>query len=188
MEYSFLGFARKDCTMLFWVQKMRLGVCISVYRIGKKVPGVGGALYELLYVSTKTLKIQRFSSLCALVDYQCMTSIFNCMQLYAAHSVSCIVFFVRCVRVPIWYIQQIDIEQSIYYLREKKLKNFQESTWHALSMCYTDSVELTRMHWKTDSAERIGRTERLTVSREQGSSMNKKVESTKQLDEQKNGG
>ena len=41
-------------------------------------------------------------------------------------------------------------------------------------MCYTSSVELTRMHWKTDSAERIGRTERLTVSREQ-----------KQLDEQK---
>ena len=104
MAYSFLGFARKDCTMLFWVQKMRLGVCISVYRIGKKVPGVGGALYELLYVSTKTLKIQRFSSLCALVDYQCMTSIFNCMQLYTAHSVSHIVFFVRCMCVSIWYI------------------------------------------------------------------------------------
>ena len=80
---------------------MRLGVCISVYRIGKKVPGVGGALYELLYVSTKTLKIQCFLSLCALVAYQCMASIFNCMQLYAAHSVSCIVFFVRCVCVPI---------------------------------------------------------------------------------------
>ena len=41
MGYSSLGFARKDCTMLFWVQKMRLGVCISVYRIGKKVPGGG---------------------------------------------------------------------------------------------------------------------------------------------------
>ena len=126
-----------------------------------------------------------FLSRCALVDYQCMTGIFNCMQLYAAHSVSCIVFFVRCVRVPIWYIQQIDIEQSIYYLREKKLKNFQENTWRALSMCYTNSVELTRMHWKTDRAERTGCTERLTVSREQSSSMNKKVERTKQLDEQK---
>ena len=71
---------------------MRLGVCISVYRIGKKVPGVGGALYEMLYVFTKTLKIQCFLSLCALVDYQCTASIFNCMQLYAAHSVSRIVF------------------------------------------------------------------------------------------------
>ena len=71
---------------------MRLGVCISVYRIGKKVPGVGGALYELLYAFTKMLKIQCFLSLCALVDYQCMTSIFNCMQLYAAHSVPHIVF------------------------------------------------------------------------------------------------
>ena len=71
---------------------MRLGVCISVYRIGKKVPGVGGTLYKLLYVLTKMLEIQRFSSLCALVDYQCMTSIFNCMQLHAAHSVSRIVF------------------------------------------------------------------------------------------------
>ena len=71
---------------------MRLGVCISVCRIGKKVPGVGGALYELLYASTKTLKIQCFLSLCALVDYQCMTSVSNCMQLYAAHSVSHIVF------------------------------------------------------------------------------------------------
>ena len=39
---------------------MRLGVCISVYRIGKKVPGVGGALYELLYVFTKMLNIQCF--------------------------------------------------------------------------------------------------------------------------------
>ena len=36
MGYGFLGFARKDCTMMFWVQKMRLGVCISVYRIEKK--------------------------------------------------------------------------------------------------------------------------------------------------------
>lgn len=80
MEHSFLGFARKDCTMLFWVQKMRLGVCISVYRIGKKVPPGGGALYELLYAFTKMLKIQCFLSLCALVDYQCTTSIFNCMQ------------------------------------------------------------------------------------------------------------
>ena len=71
---------------------MRLGVCISVYRIGKKVPGEGGALYELLYVFTKMLKIQCFLSLCALVDYQCMPSIFNCMQLHAAHSVSHTVF------------------------------------------------------------------------------------------------
>ena len=71
---------------------MRLGVCISVYRIGKKVPGGGGALYELLYVFTKMLKIQCFLSLCALVDYQCMTGIFNCMQLYVAHSVPHIVF------------------------------------------------------------------------------------------------
>ena len=71
---------------------MRLGVCISVYRIGKKVPGVGDALYELLYAFTKMLKIQCFLSLCALVDYQCMANIFNCMQLHAAHSVSCIVF------------------------------------------------------------------------------------------------
>ena len=80
---------------------MRSGVCISVYRIGKKVPPGGGALYELLYAFAKMLKIQCFFSLCALVDYQCMTSIFNCMQLYAAHSVSHIVFFVRCVCVPI---------------------------------------------------------------------------------------
>ena len=72
---------------------MRLGVCISVYRIGKKVPPGGDALYELLYAFTKMLKIQCFLSLCALVDYQCMTSIFNCMQLHAAHSVSRIVFF-----------------------------------------------------------------------------------------------
>mgnify|MGYP003560994466 CR=1 FL=1 len=71
---------------------MRLGVCISVYRIEKKVPPGGGTLYELLYVFTKMLKIQCFLSLCALVDYQCMASIFNCMQLYAAHSVSHIVF------------------------------------------------------------------------------------------------
>ena len=71
---------------------MRLGVCISVYRIGKKVPPGGGTLYELLYAFTKMLKIQCFLSLCALVDYQCMTSIFNCMQLYAAHSVSHIAF------------------------------------------------------------------------------------------------
>ena len=92
MGYSSLGFARKDCTMLFWVQKMRLGVCISVYRIGKKVPPGGGTLYELLYAFTKMLKIQCFLSLCALVAYQCMTGIFNCMQLYAAHSVSHIAF------------------------------------------------------------------------------------------------
>ena len=71
---------------------MRLGVCISVYRIGKNVPGRGGTLYELLYVFIKMLKFQYFLSPCALVDYQCMASIFNCMQLYAAHSVSHIVF------------------------------------------------------------------------------------------------
>ena len=71
---------------------MRLGVCISVCRIGKNVPPGGGMLYGLLYAFTKTLKIQCFLSLCALVDYQCMASIFNCMQLYAAHSVSHIVF------------------------------------------------------------------------------------------------
>ena len=104
MEYSFLGFARKDCAMLFWVQKMRLGVCISVYRIRKNTPPRGGTLYKLLYVSTKTLKIQRFSSLCALVAYQCMASIFNCMQLYAAHNLSHIVFCAMRACVPIWYI------------------------------------------------------------------------------------
>ena len=71
---------------------MRLGVYISVYRIGKNVPGRGGALYELLYASTKMLKIQCFLSICALVDYQCMPSIFSCMQLYAAHGVPHIVF------------------------------------------------------------------------------------------------
>ena len=71
---------------------MRSGVCISVCRIRKNTPPRGGALYKLLYVSTKTLKIQRFSSLCALVAYQCMTSIFNCMQLHAAHSASHIAF------------------------------------------------------------------------------------------------
>ena len=70
---------------------MRSGVCISVYRIGKKVPGVRGALYELLYASTKTLKIQCFLSLCALVDYQYTPGIFNCMQLHTAtqRSVHC---------------------------------------------------------------------------------------------------
>ena len=103
MEYSSLGFARKDCTMLFWVQKMRLGVCISVYRIGKNVPGRGGTLYELLYVFTEMLNIQCFLSRCALVAYQFMTSIFNSMQLYAAHSVSRIVFLCGAC-VPIWYI------------------------------------------------------------------------------------
>lgn len=72
---------------------MRLGVYISVYGIGKNVPGWGGVLYELLYAFTKMLKIKCFLSLCALVDYQCTTSIFNCMQLYAAHSVSPIAFF-----------------------------------------------------------------------------------------------
>ena len=71
---------------------MRLGVCISVCRIGKNVPGRGGTLYELLYAFTKMLKIKCFLSLCALVAYQCMASIFNCMQLYAAYSVSRIVF------------------------------------------------------------------------------------------------
>ena len=84
---------------------MRLGVCISVYRIGKKVPGVGGTLYELLYAFTKMLKIQCFLSLCALVDYQCMTSIFNCMQLYAAHSVSHIAFLCdACVCVNLIHL------------------------------------------------------------------------------------
>ena len=59
---------------------MRLGVCISVYRIEKKRTPGGGTLYKLLYAFTKMLKIQCFLSLCALVDYQCTTSIFNCMQ------------------------------------------------------------------------------------------------------------
>ena len=98
---------------------MRLGVCISVYRIGKKVPGARGALYELLYASTKTLKIQCFLSLCALVAYQCMASIFNCMQLYAAHSVSHIVFLCDACVCQFDTFNRIDIEQSIYYLREK---------------------------------------------------------------------
>lgn len=80
MEYSSLGFARKDCTMLFWVQKMRSGVCISACRIGKNVPGWGGVLYELLYVFAKMLKIQCFLRRCALVAYQCTASIFNYMQ------------------------------------------------------------------------------------------------------------
>ena len=80
---------------------MRLGVCISVYRIGKNVPPWRGMLYVLLYVFTKMLKIQCFLSLCALVDYQCMISVFNCIQLCAAHSDPHVVFFARCVCVPI---------------------------------------------------------------------------------------
>ena len=92
---------------------------MSVYRIGKKVPGVGGALYELLYALAKMLKNQRFLSLCALVDYQCMASIFNCMQLYAAHSVSHIVFLCDACVCQFDTSNKIDIEQSIYYLREK---------------------------------------------------------------------
>ena len=87
------------------------------------------------------------------------------MQLYAAHRVSHIAFLCDACVCQFDTSNKIDIEQSIYYLREKKLKNFQENTWRALSMCYTNSVELTRMHWKTNSVER-----------------------TKQLDEQKNGG
>ena len=85
-------------------------------------------MYELLYVFTKMLKIQCFLSLCALVDYQCMASIFNCMQLYAAHSVSHIVFLCGACVCQFDTSNKIDIEQSIYYLREKKLKNFQENT------------------------------------------------------------
>ena len=151
MEHSFLGFAREDCTMMFWVQKMRLGVCISVYRIRKKVPPGGGTLYELLYAFTKMLKIQCFLSICALVDYQCMASIFNCMQLYATHSVSHIAFLcdacvcVNLIHLTNWY-RTIDILST-----RKKLKNFQENTWRALSMCYTDSVELTRS-WDNKAA------------------------------------
>ena len=98
---------------------MRLGVCISVYRIGKNVPPGGCMLYELLYVFTKMLKIQCFLSMCALVDYQCMLSIFNCMQLYAAHSVSHIVFLCDARVCQFDTSNIIDIEQSIYYLREK---------------------------------------------------------------------
>ena len=98
---------------------MRLGVCISVYRIGKNVPGRGGALYELLYVFTKTLKIQCFLSLRALVDYQCMTSIFNCMCCTQLHSVPHIVFLCDACVCQYDTSNKIDIEQSIYYLREK---------------------------------------------------------------------
>ena len=98
---------------------MRLGVCISVYRIRKNVPPGGGALYKLLYVFTKMLKIQCFLTLCALVDYQCMTSIFNCMQLCAAHSVPRIVFLCDARVCQFDTFNKIDIEQSIYYLHEK---------------------------------------------------------------------
>ena len=98
---------------------MRLGVCISVYRIGKNVPPHQGMLYKLLYVLTKMLKIQRFLSMCALVGYQCMASIFNCMQLYAAHSVLHIVFLCDACVCQFDTSNKIDIEQSIYYLLEK---------------------------------------------------------------------
>ena len=76
-------------------------------------------MYELLYAFTKMLKIKCFLSLCALVDYQCMTSIFNCMQLYAAHSVSHIAFLCDACVCQFDTSNKIDIEQSIYYLREK---------------------------------------------------------------------
>ena len=95
---------------------------MSVYRIGKKAPGGRCALHELLYASTKMLKIQCFLSLYALVGYQCMASIFNCMQLYAAHSVSHIVFLCDACVCQFDTSNKIDIEQSIYYLREKVKK------------------------------------------------------------------
>ena len=98
---------------------MRLGVCISVHRIGKNTPPRGGMLYGLLYVFTKTLKIQCFLSLCALVDYQCMPGIFNCMQLYAAYSVPHVVFLCDACVCQFDTFNKIDIEQSIYYLREE---------------------------------------------------------------------
>ena len=79
---------------------MRLGVCISVYRIGKKVPR-GRYFVRTAVCFYENVEDSMFLSLCALVDYQCMTSIFNCMQLYAAHSVSHIAFCAKhaCVSI-----------------------------------------------------------------------------------------
>ena len=44
------------------------------------------------------------------------------------------------------------------------------------------------MRWKTDSAERTGYTERLTVSRDQSSSMNKEGRENKAARRTKDGG
>lgn len=80
-------------------------------------------MYKLLYAFTKMLKIQCFLSLCALVDYQCMTSIFNCMQLYAACSVSYIVFLCSAC------VCQFDTSNKLIYNNQyiiyaKKVKKF----------------------------------------------------------------
>lgn len=99
---------------------MRLGVCISVYRTGKKVPLGGGALYELLYAFTKMLKIQCFLSLCALVDYQCTASIFNYMQRIAF--VHCFFCAVRVCANLIHLTKLIYNNQYIIYA--KKVKKF----------------------------------------------------------------
>ena len=72
---------------------MRLGVCISVYRIGKNTPPPGRYVVRTVVCVYKNVEDSMFSSLCALVDYQCITSVFNCMRLCAAHSVSRVVFF-----------------------------------------------------------------------------------------------
>lgn len=99
---------------------MRLGVCISVYRIGKKVPPGGGALYELLYAFTKMLKIQCFLSLCALVDYQCTASIFNYMQHVAFRTL-----FFCAVRVCANLIHSTKlIYNNLHFVYAKKVKKF----------------------------------------------------------------
>ena len=98
---------------------MRLGVCISVYRIGKNVPHQGRCVVRtVVCVYENVEESMFFKSVC--IGRLSMHDKY--IQLYAA--VRCVQRSAHCVFCAMRVCQfdtsnKIDIEQSIYYLREK---------------------------------------------------------------------
>ena len=81
-------------------------------------------MYELLYAFTKMLKIKCFLSLCALVDYQCATSIFNCMQRIAFRTLC---FCAMRVCANLIHLTKL-IYNNLHFVYAKKVKKFSKNT------------------------------------------------------------